>query len=328
MEINRTLDPKEIAPRKRLSLPNRAMLAALSLFALTGCSSPITKTPDLTQDQAKALCDNRANNYFPYQQQNGIELLLKGNTHGFGLAHQELGSTPDLPDDNQTHIFTKNLKTGEVKNLQLVGSEPTLSPDGMQFAYYTMFDTKPGISVANIDGSNSKQIYQASKIDDEDIVDLAWSHDGKLLAFNRTFPLGNRDSEIGIITPDGKTQASSVVKDSTDLIGMSWSPVENVLTFSSENSKLRDFQIYTTSVILSKLSNYPDEIFANKPKVITSSVSDIFNSLLDRNAVYPKFSQDGRTITFERTSDPNSPSHVFALQTTGGSEKDITSICK
>jgi len=94
-----------------------------------------------------------------------------------------------------------------VRDLDLAGSSPAVSPDGLKIA----FSRGDDIWIADADGSNSIQLTSASERE----RDPAWSADGERIAFMREY----QELQIWIMNADGSSAAA--VADGRD---PTWSP--------------------------------------------------------------------------------------------------------
>ena len=127
--------------------------------------------------------------------------------------------------DTQKTIWVMNADGSNAKKILDRASEPSWSPDGTKIAYYHW---KDGIFVANADGSNPQKI-----VGDTIVGNLAWSHDGRLIAFAAQ-PGGQGNIVINVVPPDG-----SALKDSNARRYISvgdtpaWSPDDTMFAIGS-----------------------------------------------------------------------------------------------
>lgn len=100
------------------------------------------------------------------------------------------------------------------------------SPDGKRIAYISgnnSLEQKRSLFVANADGSGKSSLTEKAKLNDLDMVYVAWSPDGTTLAFTAT---DTQKSKTGLyrITPDGLSFRKLTDYDgsSRDIMGLIW----------------------------------------------------------------------------------------------------------
>ena len=128
--------------------------------------------------------------------------------------------TGDSPEGKS--IWVMNVDGSGAKQILPKASSPAFSPDGKRIAYY-LWDV--GIFVANADGSNSQKI-----LGETNAKYLAWSHDGKWIAF-ASQPIQKEGVNVNIdaVPSDGGARRTIVVGGSMP----TWSPDDKRITFSS-----------------------------------------------------------------------------------------------
>lgn len=125
-----------------------------------------------------------------------------------------------LPEDK--FVWVMNADGSGLKQLLTRASSPAFSPDGSLIAYYHWND---GIYIANADGTHPRKILGESNA-----KYLAWSHDGKWIAFSSQPSLQeNSPVNIDAIRVDGSGRRIIVVG------GMqpSWSPDDKQIVFAT-----------------------------------------------------------------------------------------------
>lgn len=125
-------------------------------------------------------------------------------------------------DDKKT-VWVMNADGSGAKKILTRASEPSLSPDGKQVAYYHWSD---GIFVANIDGTDPKKV-----VGDTNVGFIDWSHDGRWIAFSAQ-PGGKGNIVIDAVPPDGSAlKDASARRNLTVGESPSWSPDDTQLAF-------------------------------------------------------------------------------------------------
>jgi Tol biopolymer transport system component len=174
-------------------------------------------------------------------------------------------------------------------------SNPVFSPDGNQIAFYWdgVSGNEPGIYVKLIDAGTPLQLVSLKNIGGE--ANLAWSPDGRSVAFNR------RGS--GIFTVPALGGPERKLTDMTG--GFSWSPDGKTLAIVSRDGPENPLAIYLFSLetgATRQLTTSPDGSYGDR---------------------FPAWSPDGRTIAFIRS--PNFlVSDVHLIPATGGEPKRLT----
>lgn len=139
-------------------------------------------------------------------------------TSGVKIAYSVY--TGDSPEGHS--IWMMNADGSGAKQLIPTASSPAFSPDGKLIAYYHYTD---GIYVAKVDGTNAHKILGESNA-----KYLAWSHDGKWIAF-ASKPNVNKDTgniNIDAVFADGSRRRTMVIGGSMP----SWSPNDQQIAFA------------------------------------------------------------------------------------------------
>ncbi len=140
------------------------------------------------------------------------------STQGIKIAFSVY--TGDSPEGHS--IWIMNADGSDAKQLIRVASSPAFSPDGKLIAYYHWID---GIYVANADGTGAHKI-----LGETNAKYLAWSHDGKWIAF-ASKPNANKDIgniNLDAVLVDGSRRRTIVVGGSMP----SWSPNDQQIAFA------------------------------------------------------------------------------------------------
>jgi hypothetical protein len=103
------------------------------------------------------------------------------------------------------------------RSLDLSGSTPAVSPDGLRLAYQRGGD----IWVANSDGSDPQQLTDNNQSE----ADPAWSPDGSRIAYEREVP---GQDEVWVMNADGSNQASLGIEGYEP----TWSPDGSKIAFT------------------------------------------------------------------------------------------------
>jgi TolB protein len=104
----------------------------------------------------------------------------------------------ERPEDKSVWIM--NVDGSGAKKILDRASSPVFSPDGGRIAYYHWND---GIFIANVDGTNPRQI-----VFQRDAKYLAWSHDGKWIAFSSKL-VASGNVTIDAVMPDALSAEAS-----------------------------------------------------------------------------------------------------------------------
>jgi len=125
-----------------------------------------------------------------------------------------------------------------IKELNVYGYDPSVSPDGTKIAYCSLqHDQYSQIYVVNVDGTNAKRI---TNITTGDSCGPVWSHDGKRIAFY-SFALTHpsRNPAIWVADSDG----ANLTRLAEHGMSPSWSPNDKQIVFASNRDA--KFQIYS-----------------------------------------------------------------------------------
>lgn len=184
-------------------------------------------------------------------------------------------------------IWLMNSDGSDAKQILNEASSPVFSPDGSQIAFYHWTD---GIYVANVDGSNAHKILGESNA-----KYLAWSHDGKWIAFSSQ-PSLKEGSPINIdaIRLDGSGRRLVIIGGSEP----TWSPDDTQITFTSCRGS--DCGIFRASSLGGDSG--------------TKVVGDLATS--------PAWSPDGKKIVYQ--ADVDGVKQLFTINPDGTGKKQLT----
>lgn len=190
------------------------------------------------------------------------------------------------PEDK--FVWLMNADGSEPKQLLTRASSPAFSPEGSLIAYYHWTD---GIYVANVDGSNARKI-----VGETNAKYLAWSHDGKWLAFASQPSLQeNAPVNIDAVRPDGSGRRLIVIGGTQP----TWSPDGTLIAFSS--CRGADCGIFKAS----------------------SLGGDGGTKIVGELASSPAWSPDGRRIVYQAEAD--GVKQLFTINPDGTGKKQLTS---
>ena len=178
---------------------------------------------------------------------------------------------------------------------------PALSPDGQWIAYvWTPNPASPGqLYVRRIDGKKSLPLRAV----DIKTHSLAWSPDSKRIAYLRSDTAGG--SSIYSISRNGDGTRKEVDRfTSMGESGIDWSPDGRLFAYTSVASTNRPPSIYIF-----------DKATAEKRKLTSPPALAGDND--------PKFSPDGRTVSFKRVQSAG-VEDIFLIPTKGGTERPLT----
>ncbi len=181
---------------------------------------------------------------------------------------------------------------------------PALSPDGKSVA----FTWSPQLDVP-------KDIYIKRLTDVEPVKlagseggivgHLAWSPDGKRIAFKRQF---DKQGALYSISNNGHDERKIVdLSNASPSSAIDWSPDGNQLTFSDSLPQLPEH-----------LAIYLYSLRTGRKRQLTSPPANIWGDS------YPKFSPDGQTIAFKRVTG-FWVDDLYLVPSTGGPVRRITS---
>ncbi len=215
----------------------------------------------------------------------GVAPASGGSTGaGVRVAYSiERGSAPE-----GKAVWLARADGSDAQQLLTQASSPVFAPDGSQVAYYHWND---GIYLANADGSNAHKILGESNA-----KYLAWSHDGKWIAFSSQ-PSLKEGAPINIdaIHPDGSGRRTIVVGGSQP----SWSPDDTQVAFASCRGS--DCGIFRAN--------------AGGGDLGTKVVADL--------ATTPAWSPNGNTIVYQAEAD--GVKQLFVINVDGTGKKQLTS---
>jgi TolB protein len=158
---------------------------------------------------------------------------------GGGLRVLTEGRRPDWSPDGRTIVFDTgtglppfvpgvgvvNADGTDARLLANSGTQPRFSPDGTQIVFIRSGD----IWTMNVDGSDQKQLTQASRADFAPV----WSPNGRMIAFSR----GTSKSQIYVMNADGSDQRP-LAPSSANELDPDWSPDGKRISFAQCTSRL------------------------------------------------------------------------------------------
>ena len=158
------------------------------------------------------------------------------------------------------------------------------SPDGTRLAYISGNDLLHYLSVVNADGSNKRNLREASG----PFLDVAWSPDGNKIAFSVGLDLNS--ANLWVMNADGSAVTRLTDHETPGIYSRSpsWSPDSMRLVF--ESNRTGNDEIYMLWVRL-----FYSEPSLNLTKLTNNSAAD----------VDPAWSPDGQRIAFSTNRDGN-----------------------
>jgi Tol biopolymer transport system component len=189
------------------------------------------------------------------------------------------------PEDKS--VWIANADGSDAKQLLAQASSPVFSPDGSMIAYYHWND---GIYVANSDGSNAHKILGESNA-----KYLAWSHDGRWLAF-ASQPSLKEGSPVNIdaVRVDGGGRRP-IVSGGTQ---PSWSPDDTMIAFAT--CRGADCGIFKAS----------------------SNGGDAGTKVIGELGSNPAWSPDGGKILYQ--ADADGVKQLFVVNADGSGKKQLS----
>ncbi len=189
----------------------------------------------------------------------------------------------DNPADKT--VWVMNLDGSDAKQLIAAASSPAFSPDGTLIAYYHYTD---GIYVANADGTNARKI-----VGETNAKYLAWSHDGKWLAFSSQ-PNNKGNVNIDIVGVDGGNRHTAVLGATIP----SWSPDDKEMVF--QTCRGADCGIFRGNITGGEAVRIAGDLGGT-----------------------PAWSPDGKKVVYH--ADTDSVKQLFIVNADGSGRKQLTS---
>jgi TolB protein len=221
-----------------------------------------------------------SNDYYPSFSPQGNSILFASNRNG--------------PFDIYTLMFAQR---SLVRITQNVGDavSPDFSPEGGQIVFANRTGDGPtAIWMVNRDGSDPHLFYAGR----ESIVAVAWSPDGKTIAYAMQGQVKN-EYEIYVMNVDGSGQRQLTSGLSGITGSVSWSPDGSALLISAGPVNGRDiYRIDLASDAITQLTN-------------------------GGNNLSPSFSPDGELIVFNSTRNANQ-SDLYIMNSDGSSQRRLT----
>lgn len=221
-----------------------------------------------------------SNDYYPSFSPQGNSILFASNRNG--------------PFDIYMLMFAQR---SLIRITQNVGDavSPDFSPDGRQIVFANRAGDGPtAIWMVNRDGSDPHLFYAGP----ETIVAVAWSPDGKTIAYAMQAQTKN-EYEIFVMNVDGSGQRQLTSGLSGITGSVSWSPDSGALLISAGPINGRDvYRIDVASAAITQLTNGGDNLS-------------------------PSYSPDGHLIVFNSPRNENQ-SDLYIMNSDGSSPRRLT----
>jgi Tol biopolymer transport system component len=211
-------------------------------------------------------------------------------------------------------------------------SNVILSPDGKRIAIVSIVG-KSSVSVANIDGSNLKQVLTTSL----QVVRLYWSPDSKLIGFALSGGAKEEISQNGLYTmnPDGSNLRQ--LTQSSEMRNLAWSPDSRMIAYVGGTDILgvavldKPEQHYEMNLKVNVIAWSPDSSKllyasgADYSQLYTLDPSDYQSKRLTNRGWrnwQPQWSSDGKFITY--VSATNGLSDIYMMDANGNNVHQLT----
>ena len=213
-----------------------------------------------------------------------------------------------LADANTGRIIRKVTKSAldpHLQSLEFVAGSGAWSPDSRAFAFATVREGRPAITVIDVATGRTKRQYHPAQVDE--VLTLSWSPDGSTIAFSG---LAGGQSDLFALTL--ATGASKrLTNDLYADLQPAWSPDGRTIVFSTER--------FSTSV---------DSLEIGSLELATVSLGDGRVQRLPAfdgaKHVNPQWSPDGRSIY--AVVDRGGISNVYRLDLESGRWERVTSV--
>lgn len=183
-------------------------------------------------------------------------------------------------------------------------ADPTFSPDGESIAFtWNDRPENPQIYVKRLDGGEAVKLTNSET---GQIGPLAWSPDGRQIAFKRQLP-GPEGAICSVPLAGGAESAILNLANANLTSAIDWSPDGKKLVFSDNPPNSSQLAIYSYDLRTGekvKLTTPPDGIWGDWS---------------------PKFSPDGKTIAFKRVTS-FWLDEIYLIPAGGGAARQMTSI--
>jgi dipeptidyl aminopeptidase/acylaminoacyl peptidase len=190
--------------------------------------------------------------------------------------------------------------------LSFINSVGTWSPDGRSLAIVVYDEGNNEIAVLNADNGDEQRRIEISEVGA--ISDLAWSPDGKTIAFSGQ--AGGISDLYLVDVASGRT--TRLTSDREAQIHPAWSPDGATIAFATDAGNETDFrELKFGPMRLARID-------------VASRRVELFPHAGEGKDINPQFSPDGRTLYF--VSDRDGISDIYAMPADGGSTRRLTRV--